>query len=424
MSSELGEVLARLPSGKKLTQEECEFLNKEIRRGIALNLFQREGVFAIVQACLEHGLRLSAPYESFWAFVYQEWCSEASGSEEAQKKLAKLVQAIAADAALAPLVARTARQIEKERAARRQETAEAKAAPVESAANPARVVKAETGARQTPNAYVKLMQSARLGLGDSLTPNLELAVKYADEAVAAFPNAPKVLFEAGGCHQLLAEKGTLHSAAKRYVHMKRAAELYQQCLTLLANEPYVTLKGEYDQWRKGLSELIVKVQKELAALGEPASPVQAPVGSPEARPVRRLPWAVAVAVALVFAIVVFSMLALNGSPKPAVFGKVTYKSKPLTGGTISFIGENGRSQANIDKDGSYQITDAPLGPVKISVRSMSMSLQKQDGEKIKWVVRSLIPTRYNDPRSSGLNFNIQSGREEINIDLKNVDGED
>src|SRR5438094_782603 len=111
MSSELGEVLARLPSDKKLTREECEFLNKQIRGGAGLNLFQRERVFAIVQACLEHDLRLSAPYESFWAFVYQEWCGEASRSEEAQGKLAKLVQAIAADTALAPLVARTARQI-------------------------------------------------------------------------------------------------------------------------------------------------------------------------------------------------------------------------------------------------------------------------------------------------------------------------
>jgi hypothetical protein len=426
VNAELGEILARLRPDKRLTQDACEFLDKEIRRGADLNLSQREGVFAIVQTCLEHGLALSAPYESFWAVVYQEWCSEANTSEEGQKKLARLMQAIEADPALAPLVARTARHIQRERAARRQELTEAAAAPVVSAAKPARVAKAEAkpepnaraaNAPATPNAYVKLMQSARLGIGDALTANLELAAQYADEAVATFPNAPKVLFEAGGCHQLFAEKGTLHSADVRYVHMKKAAELYQQCLTLLGNQPYVTLKGEYDQWRKGLSELIVKVQKELASLEEQTTPVLAP--APETGPVRRLLWGgVAVAVVLVLALFIFFGLAREGSPHASVFGKVMYNNKPLTSGTVKFVGEDGHSQARIAADGSYQIMDAPLGPVKVSVRSMSTSVQKGNGDKIKWVTKSLIPARYNDPYKSGLNFVLENGRQEIRIDLK------
>jgi hypothetical protein len=268
MNSELGEILSRLPSDKKLTQEACEFLNKEIRRGVDLNLLQRDGVFAVVQLCLEQGLKLPAPYESFWAYVYQEWSEEAKTSEEVKKKLTKLVQTIKANAAVAPVVAQTVQALQKERAARRQEMAKLAAALAESAANPARSDKRAASARETPNAYVKMMQSARLGRGDNPTPNLELAVQYADEAVDAFPSSPKVLFEAAGCHQLLAEKGTLHSGMVRYVHMKQANSLYQQCLTILANQPYVTLKGEYDPWRKGLTELIMKVQKELAALEE------------------------------------------------------------------------------------------------------------------------------------------------------------
>jgi len=268
MSSELGEILSRLPSDKKLTQEACEFLNKETRRGVDLNLLQRDGVFAVVQVCLEHALKLPAPYESFWAYVYQEWSEEAKTSEEVKKKLTKLVQTIKANTALAPVVAQTVQQMQKERAARRQEMAKLAAALAESAANPARTSKGAATARETPNAYVKMMQSARLGRGDNPTANLELAVQYADEAVDAFPSSPKVLFEAAGCHQLLAEKGTLHSAMVRYVHMKQASGLYQQCLTILANQPYVTLKGEYDQWRKGLTELIMKAQKELASLEE------------------------------------------------------------------------------------------------------------------------------------------------------------
>jgi hypothetical protein len=49
--------------------------------------------------------------------------------------------------------------------------------------------------------------------------------------------------------------------------MKQAFSVYQQCLTILANQPYVTLK-DYDPWRKGLTELIAKVQKELSVLQE------------------------------------------------------------------------------------------------------------------------------------------------------------
>jgi hypothetical protein len=268
MSSPLDEILSRLPADKRLTVETCEFLNKEIRRGADLNLLQRDGVFALVQLCLEQNVPLPSPYESFWAYVYQEWSDEAKTSEEVKKKLAKLVQTIKASAALAPVVAQTVQHMQKERAARRQEMAKLAAALAESAANPARSDKRAASARETPNAYVKMMQAARLGKGENPTPNLELAVQYADEAVDAFPSSPKVLFEAAGCHQLLAETGTLHSSMVRYVHMKQANTLYQQCLTILANQPYVTLKGEYDQWRKGLTELIMKVQKELAQLQE------------------------------------------------------------------------------------------------------------------------------------------------------------
>jgi hypothetical protein len=112
------------------------------------------------------------------------------------------------------------------------------------------------------------MQAARHGGGDNGMANLDLAAQYADEAVEAYPNYPKILFEAAGCHQLASEKGTHLSLTDRYVHMKQAYSLYQQCLTILAGEPYVKLKGEYDVWRKGITELIPRVQQKLAYLEE------------------------------------------------------------------------------------------------------------------------------------------------------------
>lgn len=154
----------------------------------------------------------------------------------------------------------------------------------------------------------------------------------------------------------------------------------------------------------------------------PKKPV-APPQSSRARRMRGWKWAVAlsivaVAVAGVPAILIWSGLDLRDSPKPAVFGKVRYKNQPLSGGAISFIGENGFFRSNIDKDGSYQVNDCPPGPVKVSVRSVAMSLKKQKGDKVEWIVKSLIPTKYNDPKTSGLTYTIGGDRQQINIDLK------
>ncbi len=267
MSSELGGVLSRLPADKRLSVEVCEFLDREIRRGVFLNQLQREGIVDLVQFCLEQGIALPGPFDSFWAYVYQEWSDEAKTSEETKKRLLTLVQKLKANGAAAT-VAQTLQKVLKEREVRKQEMARLAAAMAESAGVVLRGAKQSAAFREPPNVYLTRMQSARLGTGDNPTPNLELAVQLADEAIEAYPNFPKILFEAAGCHQLLAETGTLHSAMVRYVHMKEAFTLYQQCLTILSSPPYSKLKDEYDKWRKGLVELIGKVQKELAALQE------------------------------------------------------------------------------------------------------------------------------------------------------------
>ncbi len=267
MSAELGDILSRLPPDKRLSVEVCEFLDKEIRRGIFLNPLQRQGIVDIVQFCLEQGASLPAPFESFWACVYQDWTEEAKTSEDVKKRLMTLVQKLKRNGAAA-VVAQTAQKILKEREARKQEMAQLAAKLAEAAGVAVQGSKQGDAIRESPNEYVKKMQSARLGTGDNPTPNLELACQIAEEAVEAYPSSPKVLFEAAGCHQLLAGKGTLHSPMVRYVHMKEASTLYQQSITILSAPPYSKLKAEYDPWRKGLIELITKVQKELAILQE------------------------------------------------------------------------------------------------------------------------------------------------------------
>jgi hypothetical protein len=155
----------------------------------------------------------------------------------------------------------------------------------------------------------------------------------------------------------------------------------------------------------------------------PAVQKQTPLPPPRAGQARSLTWLIwpllaAVAV-LVPAGFVVLFLAGREPPKPVVFGKVRYKNELLTGGTISFLGDDGIVQGKIEKDGSYEVVDPPSGLVKVSIRSISPFLQKEKGDKIKWTTRSLIPTKYNDPKASGLSYTIgRGGRQEINIELR------
>lgn len=128
--------------------------------------------------------------------------------------------------------------------------------------------------------------------------------------------------------------------------------------------------------------------------------------------------ALAAAVGVSLATVLVLSMSRAGPRNTNVFGQVTYMNKPLTGGVISFIGEKGMLRSNIAKDGSYRLDNCPPGPVKATVRHYSTTLEKQQGDKMSWVSKSLIPTKYQDQKSSGLDFTIAGERQEINIDLK------
>jgi len=108
-----------------------------------------------------------------------------------------------------------------------------------------------------------------------------------------------------------------------------------------------------------------------------------------------------------------------------VSGKVLYKQVLLTTGEVSFIAADGKSRSGlIGSDGRYEIVDAPVGPVTIIVVA-----RKTEGQAGKVspiiggitgpapVVRSLIPTKYNDPKTSGLTYEVTSGRQTKDLDL-------
>jgi hypothetical protein len=271
MAGDIREFLSRLPPGKRLDETTCEFLDREIRSGADLNQLQRDSIAGVIQHCLAQNVWPPAPYESFLACAYLDWSEEAKQSKQPRPELLELVKRLKAQPQLASPVAQLAQQVARERDARRKREMERLAAALESAQQTAASARKGGGAAvDPPNVMVKKMQATRHGGGENAMANLDLASQYADEAVEAYPGSPMILFEAAGCHQLAAEKGTHLSVTDRYVHMKQAYALYQQCLKLLAEKPYVDLKGQYDTWRKGITEIIPKVQRKLQVLEEKA----------------------------------------------------------------------------------------------------------------------------------------------------------
>src|SRR5262245_48633374 len=127
----------------------------------------------------------------------------------------------------------------------------------------------------------------------------------------------------------------------------------------------------------------------------------------------------------------------------SVTGTVTFDGKPVTTGSVIFYSDSGRVDSGLlDADGKYSVPRAPVGVVKVAVKS-SMGTKavggraappsgppggkgkqkKASSEEGKpppetTVVKSLIPERYSDPEQSGLIYTIKSGNQVIDIDLK------
>jgi hypothetical protein len=111
-----------------------------------------------------------------------------------------------------------------------------------------------------------------------------------------------------------------------------------------------------------------------------------------------------------------------------VSGTVRYKGELLTTGEVSLLAADGTSRSGlIGADGCYQIRDAPVGPVTVvviarrvqggSTAESPVAVRSATPDR-QILVTSLIPTRYGDPATSGLNFEIAAGKQTKDIDLK------
>ncbi len=110
-------------------------------------------------------------------------------------------------------------------------------------------------------------------------------------------------------------------------------------------------------------------------------------------------------------------------------GKVTYGNEPVPFALVIAVGQTSAT-GKVDRDGSYTITNCPLGEVKIAVNTeagrgdymtlvMSSSQPRPDGKvtntaKIKFVD---VPKKYHDPETSPLRTTVSKGTNTFNIQI-------
>lgn len=98
-----------------------------------------------------------------------------------------------------------------------------------------------------------------------------------------------------------------------------------------------------------------------------------------------------------------------GSGKGNVSGVVTYRGKPLTYGTVVFVGSDDIPvRALIDNDGHYQATKVPVGDAKIAVQTPPSPSEPA----------AAIPQKYLNAETSDLTYTVSSGSQTHNIELK------
>ncbi len=133
----------------------------------------------------------------------------------------------------------------------------------------------------------------------------------------------------------------------------------------------------------------------------------------------------------------------NYRARATVKGKVTFGNKNLTTGSVMFHGPNNLTgTATIDKEGNYEMNDAPIGEVTITVSVPQLpaggmraimpgaagvkdqkSVDPENPEKTIPIMGDMpshvvpIPDKYSFVERSGLTYTVVSGEQTHNITL-------
>jgi hypothetical protein len=126
-------------------------------------------------------------------------------------------------------------------------------------------------------------------------------------------------------------------------------------------------------------------------------------------------------------VVLWSSLALalavtgcGSTPTGNVSGKVMFEGKPLAGGYVAYVGSGTPPKtvsSVIDEQGRYSITNAPVGPVQITIQGPSGTAIGPDGRPITTGDPVVIPSRYMDADKSGLTYTVNAGSQDYPIYL-------
>ena len=151
---------------------------------------------------------------------------------------------------------------------------------------------------------------------------------------------------------------------------------------------------------------------------------------------------------LVFPVLALALLTVAGCTKnpnaPAqISGVVKYKGQPLPGGTLVFHDSEGKAySAPIQQDGKYDLTDVPVGEMKVTVETESLNpantqptyggqraakmgmadynppgAPPRPGTEEKKAQYVKIPEKYNNVNSSGLTATLKKGKNSKDFDL-------
>lgn len=115
-----------------------------------------------------------------------------------------------------------------------------------------------------------------------------------------------------------------------------------------------------------------------------------------------------------------------GPSQATVSGKVTLRGKPVTAGTVMFVGNNNQiATGKLDEQGHYVAPRVPMGSLKVAVQTLrpeqlqSMANQSKEASALPSRLANLVPVpqKYTDPETSGLTCQVNQAQQEYNIDL-------
>ena len=116
-----------------------------------------------------------------------------------------------------------------------------------------------------------------------------------------------------------------------------------------------------------------------------------------------------------------------GAPTGTISGKVLYQGKPLPGGYVNYMSQEGSvtKSCAIGPDGGYTVSGVPVGAAKITVqgilappRSAWMKVPGRDIPEGAGRPAVYVPPQYGNTDQSGLTWDVVGGGQKHDIELK------